>query len=127
VKGVVMALTEEERRERANARTREWRLKNKARVKEYNRMYEKNNRERINRIQRGFNARHADRLASVQRDKARLQRKYLSDQYIKEVLCGNGSHLTYKHIPQSLVEAKRAELKLIRLIKEQEDGKRKED
>lgn len=83
----------------------------------YAKQYRENNAEKDKASKRNSYVNHRDSTNF----KRRFRRKCLSDTYIKQCLVV-GSVLSYSDIPLSLIEAKRLELKVNRLIKEQENG-----
>lgn len=81
----------------------------------------RNNRERVNEWRRKWIKTRPDvRARSDAASRLATQRGIdtLSDAYVKAVLVGSTVGLTRKAIPQSLIEAKRVQLQIKRLIKE---------
>lgn len=137
-------LTEEERKERDRANKRKYYLKNKTKLKETRNVYSKENRDRIREYNRAYKVDNSDILKlkhdvwyRQNRDKRlKYNKEYanankqtitanqkdrtarLTDGYVASKLY-HRSNLSSKDIPQSLIMAKRAEIKLKRLIREQ--------
>lgn len=83
-------------------RSREYRIEHHAQVLAYNRRYYRKNRK--------------ERIAfSVSWE--RKGREIISDSYVRELLCEYRTTLRPRDIPQSLVEAKREQLRLKREIR----------
>lgn len=91
---------------------RQWTSENKDKVKKYNARPENVERRRL------FSSTYAEKYPCRVKSQQKSWRDKLCDGYIKGIFC-RYSNLTFKDIPQSLIQAKRAELKLKRLIKEQ--------
>jgi len=129
---------------------KEWKEKNKERYKEIRKKWEANNRDRINeaskkRQQAAFEKDpekvRAARRRNKARQKAKNPEKYremtnrvnkkqydkmvseLWDGYIRQLLCKHGAviRMSAKDIPQELVEAKRLEIQIRRLLNEERD------
>ena len=140
-------MTEEERKAARRKYRAKWRMENRERVKEYARKWSANHREEKRRTARVWRANHKDAFKeyykkyymknrTTKRAKEREWREKhrheisasykkgqeaLSDPYMKQILAARTA-LKTKDIPQSLIDAKRSHLKLLRLIKEQENG-----
>jgi len=81
-----------------------------------------NNKERNSRNHRNWVIANPERVSKSQRKCKKRMINELEDTYIKGLLTKGNSPLRFKHIPQSLIEAKRLELKMKRFIKEQKNG-----
>lgn len=121
--------------------------KNKERIKEKRKEYQAKNRERINQVSREWakknfeknseKVREARRIGKEKRKNKdpqrynKLLRKYakkyeikmveeLKDCYVRSLLCKHGvvARIPATNIPQELVEAKRLEIKIRRLVNE---------
>ena len=88
-------------REAGRKRNRKYRARHPDRV----RQWEKRNSEKVKEYQRKYREKSSDDL---------------SDHYVKKLLTANNSPLTATDIPQPLIEAKRAEIKLKRELKERQ-------
>jgi hypothetical protein len=93
-------------KESRRANKKAWDIKNKTKIKEDTRLYNIKNRDELLR-------------------KKQHGRDSLCDTYIKSRICQRSS-LAAKHIPQSLINVKRTYIKGLRLIKEQEDERQKD-
>lgn len=91
----------ESNREQLAERNRRYRAANRKRLAEYHRKYKEANREQIAEYDRRYFSR-------------------LPDAYVARILIGKKSTLTRADIPSALLEAKRLQLKLLRLSKEQQ-------
>lgn len=122
----------EKHREKIAERKKKWRVDNP----ENDVVYRKENRDKINAKRKRYyeeNKTKCDESIARSREKkpgkysemARLQGKknrvLLHDGYVKQKI-RRGTSLVSANIPQSLVKAKRAHMKVNRLIKEQENG-----
>ena len=128
-----MALSEKERKKRDTASRRKYYLKNKARLNKKSKDWANKNRARTNEIcklsreknkhkyksvKKDWDKSHPEQVKSYAKKTHKKRCSSLNDSYVSDVVA-NHSSLTSKDIPQSLIEAKRVELKLKRLIKEQ--------
>ena len=111
-------------KDKRNANGVAWRKANKDSVKVNNKAYYEANGDKI----RAYNR---DLYHSIEKTPGRRARKAamargqanrLTDGYVTGLLTKNGSPLTSKDVPQSLIELKRLELKLKRNLKEQDNG-----
>ncbi len=73
-------------------------------------------RERILRYKKNYRSQNYLKVIEIERKSHRKALTKLADSYVKQTLTNNGSNLTAADIPQSLIEAKRAHLKLKRSI-----------
>ena len=133
-----------------NHKIREYRLKNKDKMKEYNADYILKNKDKVKRQRKKFRLENKDKLREVNKeyylknkDKMRehhkeyqieygLKNKYkikrqgkkgreiLDDNYVKRLLTSN-NNLSFNNIPQWLIKAKRQELQLKRHLKDIDD------
>jgi hypothetical protein len=90
---------------RANAK--KWATENKEKDLLNHRKWVNNNRQKV--------------LKSNQKCHKRM-RDELEDTYVKGLLTNHNSILKFKHLPQSLIEAKRLEIQMKRHIKETQNG-----
>ena len=88
-------------------KSREYVLKNKDKVQEYMKKYKKE-----------YMLKNADKIKESTRKYNSIQVEELTDTYIKQLLT-NGNSLWAKDIPKWLVEAKRDELNMKRIIKKE--------
>ena len=111
---------------------KEYYLKNIVAIKETKKTYRLNNKEKIAASGKRWAMANRDkclessrkhRSANIEKIRGDFQemRDGLHDNYIKRLICDK-SNIRCGDIPQSLIEAKRAELKLKRLIREHENG-----
>jgi hypothetical protein len=120
-------LTTEERKERKKQHAAEWYEKNKERInrehkEDYrenkgvwyvrNKNWQEKNKEAHTKYQRQYH-----KVYAPQYNKKQVER--LTDGYVKSIIVGK-SRLSTKDIPQELIELKRRQLKLTRLIQEKE-------
>jgi len=99
-----------------------WYLKNKESHRDRAKEWDANNIERRRENRRNWVSRNRDKvlLADYKSRKKRIEG--LSDSYVREILTKRSSVLKSKHIPRSLIGAKRLELQMKRFIKEQNNG-----
>jgi hypothetical protein len=131
-----MPLTEEEQKERNRTRVRAYRKDNKDKIKSRMDVYREKNKDRLNKQMKDY--RELNRAGIRIKDRRRYRRnkrdislrmktywekstESLSDMYIKKLISSRSSILSPEDIPQSLINAKRAYIKGLRLIKEQEN------
>jgi len=95
-------------------------LKNKDTIKEY--LIKNKDKIKVGNYKRGVKYRlnHKEEVKEYANKYAKKLRDELSDLYIKQRLTSN-SPLSYKDIPQWLIEAKREELQLKRIIRKEHD------
>jgi hypothetical protein len=113
-------------KEKASASCKLWKSKNKEKIKVIARKYRKQPEVKIKSNQyqrewRGRNRAHANAEANKHRAK---HCEELRDSYVCKTLTQNSS-FKVKDIPPALIELKREELKLKRLIKEKQNGREK--
>jgi hypothetical protein len=129
--GVIMPLTEEEKVKRKRAYTAQWRKDNADKIKAQASSYFKKHKVRLLKQNKDWKAANPDLMKDYHRKYYQenkghyrtLYNKYnkeLTDSSVKRRI-SDRSTLKFKDIPQSLVRAKRAYIKGIRLIKEQEN------
>jgi len=116
-----MPLTEEEKKERKLAYQRKYYKENKTECDSRNKLWNKNNRAKRNNYTREYEKSNPEWARAVRRRTKTKDRLELRDPYIKKLLRQN-TILRDKDIPQSLIEAKRIEIKMKHYFKEQENG-----
>jgi len=126
---------------------KQWREENKERLKEWRKEYQAKNREKINQQSKEWAKKNFDKNPEEVRKTRRLKKKEykakdpkrynemsrrwnhksqkkmvteLKDCYVRRLLCKHGVviDLSAKYIPQDLVEAKRLEIKIRRMVNE---------
>ena len=116
-----MALTEEEKRKRRRAYmkayNKKYREENKAKCKRLTAEWRKNNRDKVYKHKADWRKNNPETAHRGYNRRRRRNIAELTDLHIKGVLTAR-TKLKNKDLPQSLIQAKRAELKLLRLIKE---------
>ena len=98
-------------KEKERARCREWASANRKTARESCKTWYRNNKEK-KRIQR----KRWNEKTGFSTNYRREQRRELADHYVKRVIC-QGTAIRSKDVPVVLIEAKRAELKLRRFLK----------
>ena len=101
-------------KEKINKHSREYHLKNKEKINKYDREYYSKNKEKIAERQREYKLKNREKV----RKKSREQRKQLADVYVANLITQR-TDLTIADIPSDLIEAKRLEIKIKRIIKEE--------
>jgi hypothetical protein len=106
------------------------------RLREYNKRYREANKERLilvakrwqeknraarNAYRKKYAEDHPEKTKEWESKSQATSRRELRDSYVKSVLCVGSKILQHADIPQTLVDAKRAELKLKRLLNEETD------
>ncbi len=78
-----------------------------------------NKRERENpEIYRKWDREHPERIKEIGKKTMQNAREKLSDYYVKSLICKHSDSLKHKDIPKTLVEVKKEQIKLQRLINE---------
>lgn len=99
----------------------EYSKRNRGRIAEYEKQrYKKDPSKAIARV-KGWRVNNPEKCRAISLKTGRKARAVLSDGYVRGVLTKSG-FLTAKDIPQPLVGAKREHLRVLRLIKDIEDG-----
>ena len=104
---------EEKRACHHNEYNKAWNKRNSEKVKEWARRYRKRNRERVNATALLWVKRNIEKSREIRRKSGNKVCASLTNSYIATVL-GIG----VKYLPKELIEAKREQLKLVRLLKE---------
>ena len=131
-----MAMSEEKRKERKRVYTAQWRKDNPDKIKEQAASYYKKHKTRLLKQSKNWRTANPDETKAYNRKYFQankdhynsLYRKYnkeLTDSSVKRRI-SDRTTLKFKDIPQSLIKAKRAYIKGIRLIKEQENERQKD-
>lgn len=97
-------------------RVAEWQRANKSRVLGYKASWRESNRDRHNKSSAKRYADQHERLKAINRKNAARYCRDLEDQYVRNKL-RRGTQLGSADIPQPLVEAKRLQLQIKRLVK----------
>lgn len=111
-------LSEKERMERNTRNYKRAKEKNPNLCKDYYIKYSVNIKERVKKYRE--NPDNKIKIAKLKAKHKTLSVKNLSDGYVKSVICSKNLILKAKDIPQSLVNYKREQIKLLRAVKEQE-------
>jgi len=99
--------------------------KNKEKIAVDHKGYQEKNKEKINLRRKRPNAEYQrkkyyeniEKSRAISRAKNLSRSVHLSDVYVKSLIC-KAIGITHKNIPYELIEAKRSEMKITRLIKE---------
>jgi hypothetical protein len=100
--------------EKANARNKAWQKANRERVNAASYAWKKAHPERMKECNAAWHEANRDNQNARQAEK----RKAMPDWYIKQIIIITSSIPKQANIPAEMIEAKRVELKLNRLIKE---------
>lgn len=122
-------LTAEEQRERKKQLSSAWYERNKGRIKKERKEDYEENKGTWHTRSKNWIERNKEAHTAYQRQYHKVyapqylkkQVEQLADGYVKSVIVGK-SRLSAKDIPQELIELKRQQIKLIRLIKEKEQA-----
>ena len=101
-----------------NLKSTKWSKANKKRTAEISRKSKQKNGIKYIPVSRSWDRSNPERVKRYARESFRRRCDVMSDAYVKDVIA-NRSTLKSEDVPRSLMQAKRAELKLLRLIKEQ--------
>ena len=99
-----------ESKERLLAKGREYREKNKQKVKEYNKIYQKQNKTKHNEICRNWNENNKEKRAKT------LEEYKQSDSYYNQLLLGGTNLPKGFKFPQVLIDLKREHVRILRFI-----------
>lgn len=94
----------------SKAKRKQYRSENKQRILEQAKKYRTQNREKIRELQKKF--------IPIHREYVRRHRLELKDHYLRELITKGNKTFKQTKIPQSLINLKREEIKIKRLIKE---------
>jgi len=101
-----------------NKRSREYYLKNKENLRKKSREYNSKNKEKINKYFKEYRSKNKENCKKIVKKYKKKQREQLEDGYIVQLITQN-TGLTTADIPSELIEAKRLEIKIKRIIKEE--------
>ena len=106
-----------------DARNAKYRSENKAKIAENDKKYRASNRGKIRKIKKAWEAKNRAKVNASSRDTSRAATQSMNDTYIKRLLArvyveGSEHSLAFESIPQDLVELKRINLQITRILKE---------
>ncbi len=114
---------------------KQYNKENREKVKEFQKRYQEENRDKIRETEKHYQKKNAKKLRRMRKEykkenaeKINAQnvqhRKRMSDQYIKKLIAnqisrGSGTTIKFKNIPNEIIELKRKQIQIKRLIKQQ--------
>ncbi len=107
-------------KDKCRERARQYRIRNGDKINEISRLYRSNHKNEIKKKNSLYRLTHQEQLQLLQQ---KLHKKYireLGDCYIKQILTQK-SILSYADIPKELIELKRLQIKIKRLLNEKPD------